>query len=177
MFLRGTRLLVAATEDLFQFLLAYIRFRNRRPDSLRRECCISDEDRTRNPSELIHPSSSKILQSESSRPTGQTSGGGKMFKNRQNSAMERPMFSLLCKQVLDPNKVIAMVPNFKCSCKSFDDKNGRLPVQNVKSEVSSSDWSRRVRGAKRCNVALRRFRCLRRGTMMLASKGETRIRF
>ena len=81
MFLRGTRLLVAATEDLFQFLLAYIRFRNRRPDSLRRECCISDEDRTRNPSELIHPSSSKILQSESSRPTGQTSGGGKMFKN------------------------------------------------------------------------------------------------
>jgi len=50
-----------------------------------------------------------------------------------------------------------------------------MPDQNVKLEVSSSAWSRRVRGAKRCNVALLSFDCLGRGTMMLASKGETSI--
>ena len=68
--------------------------------------------RTKNPSGLIQPSSSNLFQSDSLRPIGQVSGGGKMVKKRQNSAMERPMFCLLCRQVLHPNSVMVMTAIF-----------------------------------------------------------------
>ena len=43
---------------------------------------------------------------------------------------------------------------FKRNCRSSNYINGSMPGQNFKLEVSSSAWSRRVRGTKRCNDAL-----------------------
>ena len=81
-------------------------------------------------------------------------GGGKMFKKRQNSTTKRWMCSLLCRQVLHPNSVMELNAAFKRNCRSSNDINGSMPGQNVKLEVSSYAWSRRVRGTKRCNDAL-----------------------
>ena len=90
----GTKPLTAATADVFHFLSANIRRTNWRPDPLSRERSTSADEWTRNPSELIQPSSSKMFQSDSSMPTGQMLGGGKTFKKRQKSAMERRFSAL-----------------------------------------------------------------------------------
>ena len=168
---------IAATGDRRQNLVEPIRAIIWRQVSLILESRLSTGERTTKPSELIHPSSMKTFQSESSMPIWQQLGGSMMLKKLQNSALERPNASQLSRQVLPPKNVMAIAPKVRQVFSVSRLAIGQLPGHKVRSDISSSAWSRRVRGAKRCKLAFWICELLRMETRVLASYGEIRIRW